>query len=140
MWIGKNPEQYATDGLEYVYDHMEFDYPGFEALKRLAMEIVNNDSRFDEDICNLLTVLALDNEGANMLYYIEENSSEEQLRKIIKLGIAHLQPEARWQLAEIIYQRRPPNYKNYLTKLSNDNHPYVRKRASNCLEYLKEEK
>ena len=139
-WLGKTPEEYARDGLEYVYDHMEFDFPNFSTFWNFAIEIVDKNMNSDKDIYDLLTILAIDNEGENVLEYIEDNSSVEQVEKIIEIGVSHLQPEARWQLTELLYTRHPDNYMDYLTKLSNDEHWYVRKRAKNCIEYLQDEK
>jgi putative protease len=59
-----------------------------------------------------------------------------QLKVIVKLGLLHLQYNARWQLAELLYRRRPENWKIHLNELSNDEHHYVRKRALNCIELL----
>ncbi len=114
---------------------MEFDFPEFEALKGYAYDIVNSNVVLTNEISDLLTVMALDNEGENLLEYIEEHSSNEQLNMIVEVGVSHLQPAARWQIAELICRRKPENYLKYLSVLSEDSHSYVRQRAQNCIEY-----
>ena len=136
-WIGKTPEEYSKDGLQYIHGHMEFDYPEFDAIKNRAMRIVDSGTMLNEHINVFLTIMALDNESEQILDYATENCSEEQVRVIVDIGIDHLQPNARWQLAELIYSRRPENFIQSLEKLSKDRHPYVRRRANSCIERLK---
>ena len=135
-WLKKTPEEYAASGLEYVNNCMEFDYPQFEELKKSAIQIVDKNIMNGEAIYNLLTIMALDNESENILDYLEDNSSNEQLQMIIEIGMTHIQPEARWQLAELIYRRLPRDHINYLLALTNDDNAYVKKRAQNCIEQL----
>lgn len=56
--------------------------------------------------------MALDNESESVLDYFEDNSSEEQLQKIIEQGVSHLYSNARWQISELLYRRKPENYQN----------------------------
>lgn len=139
IWLGKTPEQYANEGVAQIDGSEECDFPYFSKLIKHAQDIVKNNLRFDESIDELLTVMALDNESESLLEYIEEYSSNEQLEQIIQLGLIHLQSEARWQIAELLYRRKPKNYRQYLSELACDSHWYVRKRANNCIELLKEE-
>ena len=138
QWLGKSPEKYAEDGLEYIFEHMEYDFPDSCILLEMAYDIVKKDITADDEIYNLLTVMAIEHEGELILDFIVDNSSDEQIQKIVAIGITHLQPNARWQLAELLYRKRPPKYTHYLKKLSEDAHPYVRQRANNCLELLEE--
>ena len=138
-WIGKTPEEYARDGLQYIHGRMEFDYPEFDAIMNCAMRIIDSGTMLHERIYMLLTIMALDNESEQVLDYAIDNCSEEQVSVIADIGLDHLQPNARWQLAELIYSRRPENFMQYLEKLSKDGHPYVSKRANNCIERLEVE-
>ena len=135
-WAGKTPDEYARVGMNQNKGEFEDDFPMFNELLFLARNIVDNDVLDDDVLGELLVVMALDDEGENTLDYIEERSSDEQLERIIKLGMAHFQPNVRWQLAELICSRKPNNYYEYLLILSNDEHYYVRQRAKNLIEYL----
>lgn len=135
-WLGMTPEKYAIYGLKFSNDHMEYDYPKFSELKKAAMSIIDSGVLNVNELQNLITVMALDNEDEEILCYIEENSSKEQMMKIVDVGLSHLQPEARWQIAELISRRRPLNFVDKLRVLCNDKHSYVRKRAKNCFELL----
>ena len=139
QWLGKNPEKYAEEGLEYLFNHMEYDFPGSCVLLEMAYDIVKKDITTYDEIYDLLTEMAIEHESEMILNFIVDNSSDEQIQKIVAIGITHLQPNARWQLAEILYRRRPSEYTHYLKKLSEDAHPYVRQRANNCIELLKKE-
>jgi hypothetical protein len=119
---------------------MEYDFPKYGELMEYAQAIVDNNLMSDKDIDDLLTVLALDNEGENLLDYIEDYSSNEQIERITERGVLHIQYNARWQLAEIIYRRRPNEYAKWLNLLKNDKDSYVRQRARNVIDLLNEEK
>ena len=136
LWLGKTPEQYAEGGIEYVYNHMEFDYPRFCELEEYAKSIVDCDAKTEEEIDDLLVIMALDNESEHILEYIEENSSEEQFRIIVEAGTKHMQYHARWQLCELLYRRKPAGFMDKLMKLACDKHWYVRKRAENVINCL----
>lgn len=133
-WFQKTPEQYAMCELQYIYNHMEYDYPEYQALIDFATQVVDNNTKNEDDIYDLLTIMALDNESENILDYIEDNSTDEQIQIIIKLGMSHLQPHARWQIAELLYRRKPKDYLCNLIILSIDNNSYVSQRALNCIE------
>ena len=135
-WANKSPEEYGKSGMNQNKGEFEDDFPLFENLITYAKTIVDNNEIEPNLIDDLLNIMALDNESENILDYIEDKSSDEQLKVIVKLGLLHLQYNARWQLAELLYRRRPENWKIHLNELSNDEHPYVRKRALNCIELL----
>ena len=135
-WLGKTPEEYASTGMEGCVYQDEDEFSEFSALINGAMKIVDREFVDDDNIDNLLTVMALDNESECVLDYIEENASLKQIKKIFARGVCHPQPNARWQVAELIYRKSPRFHKYLLQRLTNDPHPYVRKRADNCLAYL----
>lgn len=80
--------------------------------------------------------MAIDNEAESVLDLIESDSSDHQLKHIISFGITHPLYEARWQVAELIYRRQPIQYVSYFQQLAKDPHPYVKKRAMNCINKL----
>ena len=136
-WLPISYEKYAVDGLSQLCGNCEDDFPRFSELLEYAESIVKNEYIDNEHLDDLLTIMALDNETEYILDFIENYSSKKQLTYIISYGIDHPLYEARWQLAEIIYRKKPDDYIFLLQTLSNDAHPYVKKRTINCLERLK---
>lgn len=136
-WHQITPEKYAQKGMNQNIGEFEDAFPEFDVLLKTAFSIVDYNINESADIYDLLTVLAIDNEAETVLEYIEENSSDEQLKTIVEIGIYHLQPQARWQVAELVYRRRPNGYLEYLSVLSNDHDSYVRTRTKNIIEALK---
>ena len=127
------PEEYAQG----IHDKIiEDDFDHFVSLIAYAKEIINKNLLSVNDLDDLITIMALDHEAETVLEYIEKNSSNEQLEQIVSLGTVHLQPEARWQIAELIFRRKPQNDMNKLRFLAKDHDPYVKKRAQNCIDTL----
>lgn len=137
-WSNKTPEEYATHGMNQNKGEFEDNFPLFEDLLEYSKELVDNNTLDCFLIDDLITIMALDNESESVLDYIENNSSQEQLQKIIEQGVSHLYSNARWQISELLYRRKPKNFQSYLFKLSTDKNSYVRKRAQNCIESIKE--
>lgn len=135
-WCKLSPHEYADVGMNQNKGEFEDDFPLFDEIISSSKEIIDSNILDLSTLNNLLSMMALDNESETILNYIEEHSSNEQLNKIIELGIYHLQPHARWQIAELLYRRKPSDFILCLNVLSNDNHEYVKRRAKNCLEFL----
>jgi len=139
-WAGITPMEYACHGiLAFDKGVEECDFPNFWELLQYAQKIVNEDHLDENKIDELITIMALDNEGEHTLSYIEEYSSKKQLSQIIDMGIVHCQPEARWQIAELLYRCQPERFLLYLSQMTKDEHPCVQKRAWNCWIRLQEE-
>lgn len=138
-WAEITSEEYAKTGIDQLSEKAEFYYPYFEGLLEYAQRIVDQSESSIEDLNNALTIMGLDNEDESILQYITDYCSETKLHDIIDVGLTHMQPEARWQIAELIYRRKPKGYRDYLLRLSKDDHHYVRKRATNAITYLNEE-
>lgn len=136
-WAGISPEEYARNGMDYRSEKQEFYYPQFEQLLAYTEEIIAKKYPTNEEIEDLLTIMALDNETENVLNILEEKLTEDSLICVIETGLYHLQPNARWQLSELIYRRRPTQCFKYLNQLATDSHYYVKQRAKNVLTYLK---
>ena len=135
-WIELTPAQYSISGVKNRNERPEFYYPKFDELISAAKSVVDCDTLCEQKLNDLITIMALDNEAENVLDYIQRHSSCIQLEHIVKMGISHLQREARWQIAELVYRRKPENYTKILEQLENDSDSYVRKRASNCINLL----
>ena len=133
-WLPISYEEYANNGAPQSRGICEDDFPFFSDLLSYAELIVKKEFVDDAHIDDLLTIMALDNETEHVLEFIESNSSENQLQHIVSLGITHPLYEARWQLAELVYRRKPIRYDSYLQILSKDAHPYVQRRAMNCMD------
>ena len=136
-WANVTPEQYAEQGIDLTSDKVEFYYPKFEELLSYAEEIICQKSISDEEMDDLLTIMALDNETENILDYAADHLQEKHLVLFIEKGVQHFQPNARWQIAEFIYRRFRPGMEKYLMQLKFDQNAYVRKRTQNAIMYLK---
>ena len=136
QWLKKTSEEYARQGLNQNKGEFEDDFPLFNELLAYAREIVDCNTLDSSAIEELVVIMGIDNECESILDYIEENASALQIEKIVEIGASHPQYHSRWQLAELLFRRKPLNYYEHLIKLSNDNHPYVRRRALNCIERL----
>ena len=132
-WLGITPYEYSLNISVNLSEKPEFYYPQYNELLELAKSIVDSGTTDHEKICDLLTIMAIDNESESVLEYIQHFSSIVQLNAIIDIGISHMQKAARWQTAELIFQKKVKNYMFYLENLKNDSDEYVRKRASNLL-------
>ena len=126
-WFGTTPEIYAQTGVgnnvsviylegrgDITYHAEECDFLYFEELICGAKKIIDENIMDDVAIDQLLTIMALDNGAELVREYIEDKSTHEQFEKIIHKGIYHMQSEARWQIAELIYRKRPEGYIEYL--------------------------
>ncbi|MBQ1956088.1 MAG: hypothetical protein II350_10180, partial [Clostridia bacterium] len=75
------------------------------------------------------------NETEDMLDYICLHASDTFVSELAQYGIYHLQPMARWQIAELIGRRKPLRWKDMLYVLIEDHDEYVVKRAKNAICY-----
>ncbi len=135
-WANITPEEYAIKGIPLTDEKAPFNYPLYDKLITYAERLLQNKKLTEEELSDFLTIMALDNETEDILDYATDNATEAQLQQILQYGMNFSQPEARWQLAELAYRRRPREYLDYLWTLYCDTNSYVRKRAKNCLEYL----
>lgn len=135
-WANITPAEYAKIGIDYSTDKVEFNYPRFEELLRYVQMVVFHEELSAEEIDDVLTILALDNEAENILNFLKDNLPESHLNTIVKAGVFHIQPETRWQIAELILHRKPQYFQNYLRMLAEDPSEYVSRRARNCLEQI----
>ncbi|MBQ9070594.1 MAG: hypothetical protein IJY23_04520 [Clostridia bacterium] len=136
LWTGTTPEQYDSKGAHQSYGVDECNFPLFSELITYAKHIVDDGLISINEIDDLMTIMALDNESESVLEYAIENATDLQISSMCEIGINHQLYHARWQLAELICIKKPKNYTHYLSVLSNDKHPYVRNRAINCIERL----
>lgn len=107
-----------------------FYFPDFDRLRGMCKQIINQELSA-EDIDDFLTCLALDSEEELLLSWCIETGNDVFIDTIIKHGSVHLQPEARWQIAELIRVRYTNNRLKFLQVLCNDSNAYVKKRSCN---------
>lgn len=102
-WAGISPEYYANESTECLNGSPEYYYPQFDQLIEYAQNIIRHDSMSKENVDDLLTIMALDNEAEDVLDYLSSHASQEQIERIAFCGKNHIQPNARWQIAELVY-------------------------------------
>lgn len=127
IWLDITPADYAQQ-FDTVFE--EYMFPDWNALLDEAYQSV---SRSDTAAINdILETLAIDNEEENLLDYIVDYARDSFLTSLISALPGCIQPNARWQGAEIILRRPSSERILVLQLLMRDEHPYVRKRASNA--------
>ena len=138
-WLPIPYEEYAINGISQSNEICEDSFPFFCELLSYAELIVKQGFVDDEHIYDLLTIMGIDNETESVLDFIENEASDYQIQHISSIGITHPLYNARWQLAELICRRKPTQYSFYLQMLSKDTHPYVKRRARNCIGKMENE-
>lgn len=133
-WKGITPKEYAMGEFD---DFEEYMYPLWGELMYETEKLINMEKCDNQTMDQILTVLALDNEREDLLDYIEEYGSDFFIEKIALYGQHHMQPEARWQIAEILKRRKIKCAEEVLETLLNDPILYVAKRAYNAYEEYK---
>jgi len=135
--LNKTQDDYNEKGLNQVLREYEDDFPKWNELFFAGQRIVNKNALDDDSIFDLLTVMGLDNEGENICYHIEDYSSEEQLKKVIEIGLSHPQYNTRWQLNLLLERKKPIGYWEKLLFLAQDRDSYVRQRARGSINYIR---
>ncbi|MBX0332203.1 HEAT repeat domain-containing protein [Pontibacter sp. HSC-14F20] len=98
-WANMTPDTYNDErGL----GEWEAGYPGWDALYKAADEaLVQLNREFNHDLAQLLVyALAIDNEAGIVLKRVEEKL-ENKLR-FVRKAVFSDQPQARWQMAELL--------------------------------------
>ena len=138
-WLPVSYEEYSKKGITQIHGNYEDDFPKINELIEYGKKIVADNLTSDNYIDDLLTIMGIDNEAEEIMEYIEENSSDEQIKRLVSIGINHPLHDARWQVAELLYRRKPQRYAKFLEILSSDSDMYVRKRAMNCIKMINHE-
>lgn len=130
-WAGIDSEQFAqiVDPTSVVEP---FYYPRFNELRNSCKNMINKQLS-NQEIDDFLTCLALDSEEELVLTWCIELGNDAFVNELVKLGCTHLQPETRWQIAELFRNRGYSSQIDYLKLLCNDSNPYVKKRAQNIV-------
>lgn len=126
-WASMAPDTYNDErGL----GEWEIEYPGWDELYKAAteaFELLNKE--FNHDLAQqLVYALAIDNESGLVLEKVEDKL-ESKLR-FVKKVINSDQPQARWQIAELLGNTEVEDREKLLVNLINrDNDKYVIRRA-----------
>lgn len=126
-WSGMTPDTYNEErGL----GEWEADYPGWDDLYKAANEVIALlNKEFNHDLALLLVyALAIDNESGTVLQSITDKL-ESKLR-FVRKAIFSDQPQARWQMAELLGNTEVEDREKLLINLINrDKDKYVMRRA-----------
>ena len=131
-WIQMTPQLYAIESMRQL-DLEEYMFPLWDEIYDKTIELVDSNTTDNGAMDSILTAMALDNETEDILNYIAESGGTPFISRIVNLGVSHMQPNARWQCAELIRRRKPPNGDIVLKQLLLDSVEYVVKRAKNAI-------
>lgn len=132
-WSNKTPLDYSKDrGIgewEYYYENW---YDIYNEVKSEINKINNEYS--EESICFILDAMAIDNEAEFVLEICKEKLS--CLDKLVEIGYKYYQPQARWQIAQLLQTYKMENREKILNEMLNDEDEYVVRIAKYSLENL----
>lgn len=126
-WSESTPELYSKNGWNKV--QAEWEYPQWDILFNKTIDLIQDNKKIEEDYNLILEVMALDNEGENILSECENYLPEDELELLIKNSIKYSQTQARWQVAELIGRKGIKKFDHFLLSMINDNDKYVQRRA-----------
>ena len=132
-WAGVSSTEYSESGMqngEHVY---EDEYPLFDDMIDYAKGLIATPDIDMLAIEDVLIILALDHESEELLDYMVKYCPACNISRIVDLGVKHIQPGTRWQIAELIYRRKLFDYMHCVRQLCNDKNHYVSKRALNLV-------
>ncbi|WP_026236441.1 HEAT repeat domain-containing protein [Pontibacter roseus] len=126
-WANMTPDTYTENrGL----GEWEVEYPAWDELYKAANEALEQlDRDFDHDLAQFLVyALAIDNESGRVLRSVEEKL-ENKLR-FVRKAVYSDQPQARWQMAELLGNTEVEGGEKMLLHLINqEDDKYVIRRA-----------
>ncbi|MBD1397200.1 HEAT repeat domain-containing protein [Pontibacter sp. JH31] len=126
-WANMTPETYNEQrGL----GEWEVEYPGWEVLYKVANEALEQlNQEFNHDLAQLLVyALSIDNEAGLLLKSVEEKL-DDKLR-FVRKAVYSDQPQARWQMAELLSHTEVEGREKMLLHLINsEEDKYVKRRA-----------
>ena len=132
-WAGYDALNFSADGFTCADEKEPFYFPGLSQMRKLCYECENG-MVSQKEAEDYLTCMALDNEEEHILDHCAEHATDEFILSIAQASLNHPQWHARWQIAELLGRRKIPQQEILLYSLSQDSHPYVRRRAKNAQE------
>ena len=130
-WLRMTPEAYAQACGEDLEEYM---FPQWEPLLRAAAQAVLCSPAEAHRLDEALVVLALDHEREELLDELDAAAPDASVLALAERARRCPQPNARWQIAELLGRRRLSAARKILAALQQDPDPYVRKRAENAAE------
>ena len=126
-WANMTPDTYTEQrGL----GEWEAEYPNWAALYKAANEaLVQLNQEFNHDVAQLLVyALAIDNEAGVVLKSVEEKLKDKL--RFVRKAVYSNQPQARWQMAELLGNVEVEGREKMLLHLINSEpDKYVMRRA-----------
>jgi HEAT repeat protein len=126
-WAAMTPDTYTEQrGL----GEWEVEYPNWDGLYKAANEALEQlNKEFNHDLAqSLVYALAIDNEAGVVLKIVEEKL-ENKLR-FVRKAVFSDQPQARWQMAELLGNVEVEGREKMLLHLINsEDDKYVKRRA-----------
>lgn len=135
-WAKTSPNEYSQNR---AFGECETEYPNWNKLNdALDQAIRELNNIYEIETAELLIQgLAIDNESELTLEKIEENLKNKN--RFIEQTINSNQPQAKWQIAELLGNGQIANANQYLTKLIEDTDKYVKRRALLSLNRISKE-
>lgn len=128
-WSKITPEIYSKLGWVNTEYEAEWEYPKLATLYNETIMLLVTGNKTNEDYNLILEVIAIDNEGGYILDECELYLTYNELELLIINGIKHIQPEARWQIAQLIGKIGTKEFDKYLLSMINDSHKYTQRLA-----------
>lgn len=125
-WANMTPDTYNNErGL----GEWEAEYPGWEALYKASDEALEQlNQEFNHDLAQqLVYALAIDNEAGVVLKIVEEKLADPL--RFVRKAIFSDQPQARWQMAELLGHVEVEGREKMLLQLIDGEDKYVVRRA-----------
>ena len=125
-WADKTPDVYAQNRGSGSW---ETEYGNWANLNLAIDKAINelNSSYNQETAENLIQALAIDNESELTLEKIEETLNSKN--RFVEQVISSIQPQAKWQVSEMLGNVMLENSTQYLLELIDDQDKYVKRRA-----------
>ena len=133
----KTKEEYCLNGFDQNLGEFEDEFFKFYEMIDWAKNAVNENILDEEILFDLLNVVGFDNESYTVIDYVIEHSSDEQLKRLIEIGTNHSQMNVRWQIMQVLFEKKPEGYFEKIKSLTHDKASYVRQHARNYLNYIR---
>ena len=127
-WLGYSSDEYAAKGVNWQCPKEEFYYPNYEQLLVETKKKILQKKLSTNDLNEILTVMAIDNENEDIADFIIENMDAKNMSKLCEVGISHKQPNARIQLVKIIINNETLK-KQYLRSFETDKDDYIQRKV-----------
>lgn len=126
VWTGLPRDKWGVQDIGKLDTPAE-EFPRLFQMQRACIERINT-TLSEKEMEDFLTCMAVDNEDEEILDACKDGGSVSFLAGLVRAGLTHRQPMARWQAAELL-RWEIPGGAEALEKFRQDPDPYVRRRA-----------